>query len=938
MKTVLLSLLCVCAIYGQSAAVNGSIDGIVRDPANALVSNAIVKARDLDTNFSLSTQTNEAGEFEIRLLPLGRYEVSIAAPGFAEFVQSPVDIAVGRIAQLTIALSLSTEKQSVAVTADASIVRTGSVDVENLLNSRDMQNQPVTSRNTQNIALFTPGIAGMRDDEFGTTQFAFGGMQRRAFQVDGADNTQRGGQLRLGIFNLESISEVQVIANAYSAEYGRTVGGIVNMVTRGGTNEVHGEGLYLARRPGLIARPSLAALKPFQQWTTYSGNIGGPILKDRVFYFFSGEYEPLDAPNPITISPANAAALSLPASELGAAPFGQRFQTYLGRIDFRVNAKNFGFVRFDYFYTHSHANSNAGGLNEKTFSNDYIDRQNSGTAQFTSILTPALVNEFRFADERRTFFRPPESGMLGASILISGVANLGTGTSANQFYLEHQNQVIDNVLYTVGRHGFKFGTDISTINVQQVDRLALTFQFNGAGGVSPLQQYLNTSHGGGTGAAFTYSILQQTFGNNSADHRTQSYNFFAQDDFRMLPNLTLNLGIRYEYLQYPSLNASAPLIQSRSIAEDPHEVAPRLGFSWAPGLKTVVRGGYGLFYDTTNLRLIGAAIRGSGVAVQNISVSGTAAGAPVFPNPLQSPGGFTAALPNTTFFSPDFTTLYAHQANLQIEHEITPNLSITAGYQFYGGHHLPLVRDINLSAPAGHLADGRPIYDPTNRPDKRFAQENEIESVGNSVYNGAFFAVTKRYGAGLQFTASYTYSVAINDTDGAGDTGTPVSDPSNIKRDRGLSSSDLRHRFVFEAVWQPRVSAGHALNLIVNGWLLAPNVTAQSGFPITAVAGQDLNHDLNNNDLPLFRGRNNVDGPGFHELNLRFARIFNLYRERVRFQVIGEAENLLNSTNAACGISGCTGAVVNVASAQDFGRVVAALHSRQVQVGGRIQF
>jgi hypothetical protein len=285
-------------------------------------------------------------------------------------------------------------------------------------------------------------------------------------------------------------------------------------VTRGGSNDFHGEFLYLARRPGFIARPSLAATKPFQQWTTYSGNVGGPIIKNRWFFFGSGEYEPLDAPNPITITPQNAAALQLPPSELGAAPFAQRFRTYLGRTDFVVNDRNSGFLRFDYFFMPSTANSNAAGLNTRSFANDYRDKQYSGVFEFTTTLSPRTVNEFRFGDEYRSFFRPEESSTFGPSILISGVANLGTGTSARQEYVEHQSQFMDNLSHSIGSHNFKFGTDISTIRVFQGDRLTQTFQF------ANLQQYLNTLAG-----TASYTLLTQSFGNNVSDRRTNSYNF-----------------------------------------------------------------------------------------------------------------------------------------------------------------------------------------------------------------------------------------------------------------------------------------------------------------------------------------------------------------------------------------------------------------------------
>ena len=287
----LLAALCLAAapsLRAQSGAANGAIQGLVLDASEGAVGSAAVKVRGLATGFERQSLTGPDGRFLLPLLPLGAYEVSVEAPGFAPYSQKGVVVEVGRTSEVTVRLSVAATQQTVNVEADASILKLEPA-VSGGLTSASMRNLPITSRNVQNLALFAPGFVGRRDDEFGTTQFAFGGMQRRGFLVDGADNTQRGGQLRLGIFSTEAIQEISVVQNAMAAEYGRTVGGIVNMVTRGGSNDPHGSFLWLARRPGLIARPSLAASKPFTQWAAYAANAGGPVRKDRLFFFGNWE-------------------------------------------------------------------------------------------------------------------------------------------------------------------------------------------------------------------------------------------------------------------------------------------------------------------------------------------------------------------------------------------------------------------------------------------------------------------------------------------------------------------------------------------------------------------------------------------------------------------------------------------------------------------------
>src|SRR5215472_3678922 len=186
--------------------------------------------------------------------------------------------------------------------------------------------------------------------------------------------------------------------------------------------------MVLLRRPALVARPSLAATKSFEQWATYSANVGGPIIKNRLMYYASGEYEPYDYPRAVTISPANAAALNLPASDLGSSPFKQRFQTFMGRLDYQANANNSIYLRYNDYWDPSKYNT-SGGLLVTSADNNFDDRNITWASQWTHILSPASVNEFRVGSLQREFFRPPVSGKLTPSISISGVATLGTDPS-----------------------------------------------------------------------------------------------------------------------------------------------------------------------------------------------------------------------------------------------------------------------------------------------------------------------------------------------------------------------------------------------------------------------------------------------------------------------------------------------------------------------------
>ncbi len=938
---LLLLLASAVPVRAQTSDVSSSITGTLKDSAGQVVAGAAVRATEADTGFTREVQSSADGSFQVPLLPVGRYNLTVTAPSFETYRQNNIDVRLGFSSPVDVALIAGSTSETVTVTANASILNTETFDVSDGLNQRSVEDMPITSRNTFNLALLVPGLNGTRDDEFGNPTFAFGGLQRKAFMIDGIDNTQRGGPGRLGIFSPEDVKEIRVVAGAMDAQYGRTVGGIVNSITRGGTNEVHGEGLVLERRPGLISKPSLSATKPFQQWATYSVNVGGPLIHDRLFYFISGEYEPEDGAHPITITPANAAALELPASELGSAPFKQRFQSYLARIDWQLDPANDVYFRSSYYKTPSQFNT-SGGLMTISSSNNFNDKDQTDAAQWSRILSSRALNELRFGYLRRIFDRPPVSGTLGPTITISNVANLNSNTSAGQHYEEDQYNGIDDFSYELGPHQLRFGADIDSIHVVSIDRLAFQYTF------ATLAQYLGTLEGAtnpATGKPYNYTQLTEAFGNNTAEHRTTPINFYAQDHFQVTPALSLSYGLRWEYRIFPSLNSNAPLAISRSIHSDYLDFAPRLGFAYRAGARTVVRGGYGINYDTLNLRLISLVDRSNGAQVQTFTVNGTAAGAPQYPGAFAGPASQFAVKSSVYGFAPNFRTQYAQQSDLAVEQQVGQNFSLTLGSQLYLGRRAPVLIDTNLGAPKSLLANGAPNFTGSVRPNSSYNQIFALESVANDTYYGGYLDLRKRFSRGLQFDASYTLGWALNNNDSVGDNGSNVTDSTDINRDYGWSSSDQRHRFVIQGVWQPRVRDAGLVTAVLDDWMLATDATVTSGFPYSALAGSDLNGDGVNNDYALFASRNSFRGPLFREWNLRGSRTFPLYRDRVSLEAIAEAENLLNSTNIACSAAGCAGAVNTTYGTNlrqppnpSFGTYTSAFNSRQVQLGGRIRF
>lgn len=942
---VLLALAPV-ALHSQSNASDAAIDGYVRDQSGAFVPSAAITIRNLQTNIELSTLSNHNGYFRFPLLRVAEYELSAAAPGFAEFVQTGIRLSVGQQARIDINLRVGRSSETVNVTADAELVTVGEVAQGEVVNERAVRNLPMTSRNVYNFHLLGPGVKGIPSTGFGTTQFTFGGHNRSTWTIDGLDNSQRrtNRQIRLVISTPESVQEMQVLSGAYSAEFGRAAGGVINVVSRSGSNEFHGSGMGLYRPLETSARSPLAAQRAEQTWWMVAGNLGGPIIKDKLFFFINDEYNPLKTPQPVTIDPAAAAALKLPASDLQDSPFGETFHTPSGKLNFYLNSKNSGFIRYNRFTNDQPGGG--GGLTTISRSLSFEDRMNGGAAQLATVITPALLHEIRFGINRRHEVRdtyvPGDPN--GAHVNITGTANFGVNPLAGSRNFETSTQLIDNITWTLGRHTVKGGVDYQTTNFDLTSAMSRVFTFGGltAAGprpaVTPLNQYLNTVNGvfdPATGRPFTYTTLVQELGQNAVQLRYHFLNFFVQDEYRVSPRLTLNFGMRYEAMLSPVLDDQAPYELSRRLNNDLNNFAPRIGFSWAPWAdsKTVLRGGYGMFFDTPSLAASSTAALVNGRRLLSYTVPGTDLRAPVFPNLLSSGIAALQTPPNIFAFAPDFQTMYGHNASLQVERQLFQNFAVNAQYSYWGHRFAPHARDINLSAPVGTLADGRPVFRGTaGRPDSRFRQINLLESGATNNYHAFDLTLTKRFSSGLQFstTWSWAHSIAEGDLEGGS-----LMDPTSRERDRGNANADVRHNWVAQALWAPRFQNSSVKWF--NGFELSSVLFYNSGYPINALAGPDLNNDLVTNDRIPFRSRNAFDGPDFLQIDARLLRRIR-FNESHSLELIAESENILNHLNPGCSISGCTGAVVNRDGQADFGRITSTRPGRNFQFGMRYSF
>ncbi len=675
--------------------------------------------------------------------------------------------------------------------------------------------------------------------------------------------------------------------------------------------------------------------------------MGGPIKKDRLFFFGQYENNPYTLPNAITITPTNAAALQLPSNEIGSAPFGETYRTLVGKVDYKVNTRNSGYVRFARFTNHQPNNDS--GLAIVDRGSSFLDHQNTGGLQLATILSNNLLNEFRVGGNQRDTGNFPvvSSSPAGSvQINISSVANIGFSPLTATTTTERSFAVVDNVTWTRGANTFKFGVEYDHELFDNFAATAPTFSFsglaaqNGRPAVASLAQYQNTIAGAtdpATGRPYTYTFLTSLAGNPRIRLAFNFMNGFAQDEIRLSPSFSVNVGARYEVILFPTFDANAPYALSRSVPNDYGDIAPRLSLNWSPGAsrKTVVHAAYGMYYDVPSLAIFYNAAQLNGDRLLSYQVAGTTSGAPVFPNvPNFSTSTGFQVKPSITALDPNFHNAYQHQANLQIQQQLGRNFQLIAGYIFSALHHGLYYADANLSLSGKALADGRPIYLGTaNRPNTAFAAINTIHSGAGTNFNAGFLTLQKRFSKGIEFTASYTYSHALANNIGEGGA---TSDPSNVNRDYGNADDDTRHNLAIQGLFRPTFSE-HALAW-VNGFEFSSTTFINSGFPINPIAGTDLNNDGVVNDRLPFVSRNSLHSQGLSQEDVELKRYFDL-RDRFHLSAFVIAENLLNTNNLNCNTStGCTGSVINAVNSSNFLMQTDARTARNVQVGLDLHF
>jgi hypothetical protein len=952
-----MTLLSMTAAYAQSQATTGNIEGRVVDPNGAAVPNATVTATNQGTALEKTASTDSSGGYLIVLLPPGMYTLRTSAQGFAPAEQRDVLVTVGGATSLDIGLKVGSATATVTIDEPAPLVETTRTSVSSTVNDRAIQNLPVNGRNYLDFATLTPAVIRDQNRE---GDLAVGGQKGtlNSLQVDGADNNNTFfGQSfgRTGVrppyqFSEESVQEFQVNQNGFSAEFGRAGGAVINVVTKSGTNQFHGGAFEFFRDESLNANtPQLKASqfqrglpnkRPPLQINQFGGHLGGPIKRNKAFFFFTYDGQRqnlpnfLDPPNFFT-QPAAIQQLLLP--KLNTYQIGRNQDVFMVKSDISLSKNNQLTLRFNSQNFTGKNNEFTGSLGTEEHSGNSIAKTYTFSGTWVSTLSTRVVNEFRFQVARDR--EPGQANSTAPEAQIntgSGFLLIGRNNFSPRETTIKRAQFVDNVSYLVGKHAFRTGVDVN------FDRIFNFFPgfFSG--------QYTFNSYA--LFASNTPSAFSQNFAGTGTTGPITHPNstdlaLFFQDDWHYNHKLTMNLGIRYDNqfmarppVQNPDPTLLAAGLETSRQPKDDNNVAPRFGFSYAIDDKTVIRGGYGIFYGRTTAIMLGTAHSNNGINILGVTLSCT-----VVPNPCPTyPNVFSAAptgggvKPNLFLFQKDYQQPYVQQARLGVEREIIKNTSLAVTYLYFRGVHLSRTRDINLFEPVATTAvdtvTGQSftvlrfpgVSFTATAPIRPFTNYNRIdlfESNANSRYNGLAIQVTRRFSRGWQFLASYTLSKAKDDkpdqtsvVPGGGDDSKVVQNSFNLRDDWGNSDADQRHRLVFSSVYDTRQlkTKSKLFNKLFSDVTMSSITQLQSGFTYSAQVGTDLNRDGNSrNDRVPGLARNAFHSPYVYQSDGRIQKTIR-FGERYQLKLLAEGFNLFNRANIGLAPGGGYFSFVNI--------------------------
>jgi 2-polyprenyl-6-methoxyphenol hydroxylase-like FAD-dependent oxidoreductase len=939
-----LLLLMPGAARGQARVTGTDLVGRVSDQSGSVIADAIVTVVNAETNVARTLHTDSLGRFQAPALFPGTYRILVERSGFARYSMDNVVLMLGQSADVEVVLKIAGREESVTVTPGSTDVDAARTAVSSVVGSRQIESLPINGRNFISFSVITPGVTTDRTPLQGaltTSGLSFAGQRARSnnIMVDGLDNNDVvTGSVR-ATFSQEAIREFQVLTTSYSAEFGKATGGVVNIVTKSGTNTQHGTLFGYLRDDALNAKDHFEQFDhfgnaverekaPFGQ-VQWGGVFGGPIARDKTFFFASFERSDIDASNFVTIDPAVADVLianGFPV-EVGNVPYAFDATEALAKIDHHFSPTSTIVARANVSKSTDENIEPFGGIVARSRGAVQLRKDWSLSASHTHVASRGWVNEARFQFARQNTdvhsLDPNCGGSCegpfdgGPTIELPGIASAGRQRFTPQVRRNDRYQIMETVSWYAGPHSVKGGMELNHIE-NPLFQIPLHFGGRFIFAPLPANPALGLTQSLSAVQAFAMGLPAayiQGYGDPVFSHRYDDLSVFFQDDWKIGQRLTLKAGVRYQRQIWPTGGYDVSNVGGSRFEfewpQDTNDIAPRVAMAFDPTGRgtTSVHAAYGYYFDnhiTGNFPVTQVVNGSTGVRTMALRLPATLA--------AWNAPGHRLPEPSTPFPSvelaidPQLETPYARHAAVGFDRALANDVSLSADFVAVRGTRQLGTIDYNPIVPS--LGAGRRPNDIDGRPGTS-ASVLQYTGFGETWYKGLTVSVNKRLSRRHQFLAAYTLSNAedtstdfqsafLPESNGFGRN---PSDPRALplgfdpNRERGASSQDQRHRFVFSGIYQLPYGAQ------VSGIL-----TAASGRPFTPLAGADLNGDGDGGAFPPDRarrnpadantsvGRNSEQMPAQVVADVRFSKRFTM-RNRVALDAMVEAFNLLNRTN-----------------------------------------
>jgi hypothetical protein len=893
---VVLSVLSGAAILAQTTS---TITGTIRDPTGLVLSGARVSARHIDTNLTRTATTSGDGRFVFPVMPVGLYEIRAESRGFRPTVRRGIELTVRETAVLDLTLEIGDLDQEITVVGHAPLVNTQTSELSYLVTDHAIRELPLNGRNYTDLALLQPGVIAYPHRDGGSVVAhglgtSVNGQDPRSnvYLLDGTlqnDFTNGPAGSAAGtVLGMETIREFRVEVNAYSAEFGRNSGGQINVLTKSGTNHLHGSLYEFHRNDNLDARDFFDRQKPDFKRNQFGASLGGPVRKDRSFVF--GGYEGLREGKGRTVSTIvpdeNARRGVLPTGQVTVSnatrpyldayplPNGQRLGDGLAEYFFPFRQglrQDFGQIRFDHnlgidsqFFLRYTVDDAAQRLptDFPQFPRSFLSRNHFLTAEYRHAFSAAALNTFRTGFSRTKVRQEVEANLatplpafipgrnMMGGIDIGGIpGRFGPQTSVDVRLTQNVFSFEDGLILTRGSHILKFGG------------LAERYQDNMVNPTFALGIYTFRSL-----SDFLQNIPLRFLGltpEGALDRywRFTLFGFYIQDDIRVHSRLTLNLGLRYEFSTMPIdiygrdsalINLSDPAPTVGRLSQNPtrKNLSPRVGFAWDifGNGSTALRGGYGWFFNTNNQQNLIVTVTNPPATPRIIIAN------PTFPVPPFERGVGNSIRPvEWNIKNPN-----VHIWNLNVQRRLPFDAVVTVGYAGARGIHLLRSADANVPTPQ-QLSDGTLFFAAgLPRPNRAFSTIEIKKSDGNSWYNAGILEVRKRWSRGFTFQSSYTFSRNIDTTqastffsDATNGTTSAMPEFPGFNYNKGLADYHATHNWVVNLLWEipGAKNMGAVGRVVLDGWQLGSIAQVRSGNPLTVFVRDNRSRSLWNPSL-----------------------------------------------------------------------------------------